>query len=474
MDYNFDSCINWTGYIKVKVKKKMKNSNLPIAILGFGKTGLSIAKYLYSNKRDFVVYDTRENLIVTEEIKKNINLKKIVLGKFKNNYIENHDNFIFSPGVALKKKFLNRIRSEKKNVQTYIDIFYEKIKKNIICVTGSNGKTTVTLLTEYVLKYLGKNAKACGNIGIPVLDIINKKYDYYVIELSSFQLEMTKRIRSRVSLITNITADHLDRHKTLKNYAKIKHNIFKNSKKTIINRSDKKILHKYKYSFGFDEPKDMNSFGIKKIDKEYFIYQGEKKLFSEKDVKLIGQHNLINICASLAIMKSLGLNIKKSIEGIKAFNPVVHRMENFINQDSISWINDSKATNIDSTISAINSLENEIILIIGGRSKTNNYKKLDSAIKKKVKYLIIFGEAKSLLNKKIQSIKNKIIVKDLENAVEVVDEIIYKRGNFIKKKINIILSPACSSFDMFSNYEERGEYFKRCVLSYLKKKKYEK
>ena len=445
----------------------MEKSNLPIAVIGLGKTGISIAKYLKKNNQNFLVYDTRINLEITNEIKKYVSKENIILGDFKKKYIGDHDNFIISPGINLKNSLLNEIANKRKNIQTDIDIFNDRKRDNVICITGSNGKTTVTLIIEHILKSLGKKVKAGGNVGLPALELLEDNYQYNILELSSFQLEMTKKINSVAALITNITPDHLDRHKTFENYIKIKHKVFKNSKNIIINLTDKNIRkndYKYKFSFGGIDKKESN-FSVHREREVNYIYQGLKKLISEKDILLIGYHNLINICASLTVIESLGLDIQKSIKSIKEFKCVEHRMESFYSKENITWINDSKSTNIDSTISAINSLDNFTILLMGGKSKTNNYSSLEVAAHNKVDTLILFGECRKLLKENIKSVKNIIMVKSLDKAViEAMKSAENIRRNN-QNNINILLSPACSSFDMFKSYEERGVFFKECVLN---------
>ena len=446
----------------------MKKSNLPIAIIGLGKTGLSIAKYLYRNNQKFIAYDTRKNLTFSNQIEKYIKKEEIILGEITDNIVFQHDNFIISPGVDLDKKILKEIKNKNKNIQTDIDIFNDSGEKKVICITGSNGKTTVTSIVEHILNMIGKKSKAGGNIGLPALELLYQNYEYYILELSSFQLEMTKKIKCESSVITNISPDHLDRHKTFDNYINIKHKIFENTKNIIINRSDnniKKNKYNFKYTFGVDIPSDENSFGINSLNGINYIYQGSEKILSEDDTKLIGYHNLINICSALAVIKSLGLNVKQSAESVKSFKILEHRMENFYNQNNIIWINDSKATNVESTISAVKSLKNNIILLMGGRSKTDNYTELNKVMFGKVKYLILFGECKNLLSKKINSVENIIIAEDLKDAVSKAK---YLSSNFSEKSknnINIILSPACSSYDSFASYEERGNFFKKCVLN---------
>lgn len=469
MDYKFYTCIDRLSNIEIKIKLYMKR-NSSIAILGLGVTGISVAKYLKKNNQEFIAYDTRKNLPITDEIKKYVNKKNIILGNLEVNIIKNHDVFIVSPGINLDKIFLKEIKKNKKIIKSDIDLFNEQNKKNVICITGSNGKTTVTLLLEYILKKLGKKAKAGGNVGYPALALLEKEYEYNILELSSFQLEMTNKISCKSALITNITPDHLDRHKTFDNYIKIKHKIFANSEYVILNNSDKNILpqtNPKKLFFGSKDPTQDNSFGIVEFNNKNFICYGDRKLICQDDVKLLGNHNLLNICSVLAIIQSLNLNIDEAANIAKNFQAVEHRLEKFYHKGIVNWINDSKATNVDSTISAVLSIKQEIILLLGGRAKEQNYSQLNTILSGKVINLIIFGESRKYLSEKLSSVKNVTVTNSLEEAIkiskEIAEKMVRKKTNI--KELNIILSPACSSFDKFLSYEERGVYFKKCVLN---------
>jgi len=445
----------------------MEKSSLPFAIVGLGKTGLSIARYLNKNKIDFIAYDTRENLEITNEINSEIKNDKIILGSFKEKYIDHHSNFILSPGISFNSNFLDKINKLGKKVYSDIDIFNQKKKNNVVCITGTNGKTTVTLLIEHMLSSLGKKAKAAGNVGLPVLDILEEEYDYHILELSSFQLETTKEIKSSVSLITNITEDHLDRHGTLENYVNVKHKIFKNSNVSVVNRLDKNIKKnncKKEYSFGEDEPNDTNSFGVRHKNDFSYIMHNDKELISSKELNLIGSHNYINICSALAVIHALGLNLIDAVESLKKFQCVEHRMENFLESKNLIWINDSKSTNIYSTISAISSLDNDIVLLMGGRSKTNDYSHLDKVLKGKVKKLILFGESRYLIKQNITSINNISLVENIEEAAKKATNAAKILTEKTGKKVYILLSPACSSYDAFKSYEERGMKFKNYIF----------
>jgi len=469
LDYKFYTCIDRLSNIEIKIKLYMKR-NSSIAILGLGVTGISVAKYLKKNNQEFIAYDTRKNLPITDEIKKYVNKKNIILGNLEVNIIKNHDVFIVSPGINLDKIFLKEIKKNKKIIKSDIDLFNEQNKKNVICITGSNGKTTVTLLLEYILKKLGKKAKAGGNVGYPALALLEKEYEYNILELSSFQLEMTNKISCKSALITNITPDHLDRHKTFDNYIKIKHKIFENSEYVILNNSDKNILpqtNPKKLFFGSKDPTQDNSFSIVEFNNKNFICYGDRKLICQDDVKLLGNHNLLNICSVLAIIQSLNLNIDEAANIAKNFQAVEHRLEKFYHKGIVNWINDSKATNVDSTISAVLSIKQEIILLLGGRAKEQNYSQLNTILSGKVINLIIFGESRKYLSEKLSSVKNVTVTNSLEEAIkiskEIAEKMVRKKTNI--KELNIILSPACSSFDKFLSYEERGVYFKKCVLN---------
>ena len=197
-------------------------------------------------------------------------------------------------------------------------------------------------------------------------------------------------------------------------------------------------------------------------------YNPRNKIISENDVQLIGKHNFINICAALAVIKALKLDVELAAQTIKKFGCVEHRMENFLKNDNISWINDSKSTNIDSTISAIKSLDKNIVLLMGGRSKTNDYSELEKVLKNKVDKIIFFGESKNFLKNALKSVKDISIANNMEHAVcEAINFINIKKEN-CEENMYIILSPACSSYDMYKSFEERGKSFKNHAINQYK------
>ena len=391
-----------------------------VLILGAGQTGISAAKFL--KKNNFKIFDTRKLKELSLEIQKN----KLIS---KNLILENELDFklisyaICSPGFDLSHGLVKKLLKNKIDIKSDIEIFLENNNSDVILVSGTNGKTTVSLLLEKFISLKGLSVKAIGNLGRPVLDYVNFDKDYFVIEISSFHLEISNNLKSKLSLLLNISVDHLDRHETFENYIKIKNSIFNNSQISIGNKED---------------------INIKKGLTDYF--EGD----SDIDIQ--------NLNAVQKALDHLSINYSfKELEG-KKFKPN-HRMEEFYrdNLDRI-FFNDSKATNCGATIAAINSLKGKkkIFLICGGQGKGADFSTLANEIKKYCDGVVIFGEDKKLIESKLVNF-NKYLADSLEDAVA-------KCLKLSQPNSFILFSPACASFDMFKNFEERGEKFKKLII----------
>ena len=391
-----------------------------VLILGAGQTGISAAKFL--KKNNFKIFDTRKLKELSLEIQKN----KLIS---KNLILENELDFklisyaICSPGFDLSHGLVQKLLKNKIDIKSDIEIFLENNNSDVILVSGTNGKTTVSLLLEKFISLKGLSVKAIGNLGRPVLDYVNYDKDYFVIEISSFHLEISNNLKSKLSLLLNISVDHLDRHETFENYIKIKNSIFNNSQISIGNKED---------------------INIKKGLTDYF--EGD----SDIDIQNLN-----------AVQKALDhLSIHYSFKELedKKFKPN-HRMEEFYrdNLDRI-FFNDSKATNCGATIAAINSLKGKkkIFLICGGQGKGADFSTLAKEIKKYCAGVVIFGEDKKLIESKLVNF-NKYLADSLEDAVT-------KCLKLSQPNSFILFSPACASFDMFKNFEERGEKFKKLII----------
>ena len=371
-----------------------------------------------------------------------------------------------SPGISPKIELINSAKKYKIKVVGEFEYATNKLVCDIIAVTGTNGKTTTVTLINHILSGIKNSVFIGGNIGIPVSNLVgnDKLNDIAVLECSSFQLENIKKFSPKISAILNISPDHLNRHKTMKNYTKFKFNITKNQTENeylILNADDEFLMQ--------NKPKTKAQiffFSTKKCVKGCYIKRGciyfndnqkEEKLVSLKGINLVGEHNLSNIlCACLAVY--LETKNKEILSSISTFTAVAHRIEFVKKINEISFYNDSKATNIQSTIVACKSFKNDIHLILGGSDKGYLFDELFKNLPKNVKNIAIFGETrhKIAFSAKKYGYCNYTICDSLEECTKYLYSI--SKPNDI-----VLLSPACASFDCFSNYKERGNFFKKII-----------
>jgi len=477
-------------------------------IIGLGTTGLSCAKYLVHKNIDFIMMDSRENPPNLVEFKKLCPEKKIYLGEINQKIIQQFSEIILSPGVSPD------IFPAEKTISD-IELFAREAKAPIIGITGTNAKGTVTTWLGEMIEASGLTVALGGNIGTPALDLLSQKTpDFYVLELSSFQLEITHRLYLKSAVILNLSPDHLDRHKTMENYQKAKQRIYHHTETAVFNRDDAytypagaehplfqrgstpkasggfftlllgKIprllrslppLKKGAFpgltrntqvrsclSFGLDKPKD-NQFGL---DQNHLAY-GKKLLLPVSDLKIQGRHNYANALAALALGHSIGLSLENMITALKKFPGLPHRCEWVAAENHINWINDSKGTNIGAAIAALDgigkSLNGKIILIAGGMGKNADFALLQDAVKNYTRVIILIGrDAKLISNAISPSIHNHHIkfASTLKEAV-LAAKLSALPGDAV------LLSPACASFDMFQDFEDRGNQFKHLVKDLL-------
>lgn len=425
-----------------------------VLIIGGGKSGLSCAKLLSKKlKNRIIISDKKEiktkyDLIYENEIKKII--KKI-------------DFAIKSPGITNENIVVKSLTEKNIPIYSEVEVALSFSKTdNIIMITGTNGKSTTTYLTYKIfddyLKKQNKKAVLCGNIGIPVSDNIlkAKEDDWLVIEISSYQLEYSTYLKPKIASILNITPDHIEHHKTMENYIKAKAKIFEymDENGILILNYDDKILRK----FNKTRPKRLY-FSLK--SKNADIYFDGKKIitdnFSFTPSNIPGKHNIANEMVAILCALSQKIDPKSIQETLKKFKGLEHRIEFVKEIKGVKYINDSKGTNVDSTIIALKAVgkKKNIFLILGGKHKNSPYTPLIPYIKKYVKKIVTIGEAKSIIKEDLKQF-DIIDAGDLKNAMN----IIYKTA---KKGDIVLLSPACASFDQFKNFEDRGKKFKALV-----------
>lgn len=428
-------------------------------IVGLGKTGLSYARYLNRKNETFTVVDSRKNPPGLQELAENFPKAKVELGHFKESTFLNATELLVSPGVDLREPVLAKAIKSDVPVIGDINIFAQEITAPIVAVTGSNAKTTVVSLLGEMAKQAGVDAVVAGNIGVPVLDLLNNDlHTLYVLELSSFQLETTSALGAEVACVLNLSADHMDRYDSMKDYHAAKHRIFQACKQAVVNRDDpltKPLLPAAvkQCSYGLDEG-DINEFGLIENRGVSYLAFNQKVLMPINEVKLSGRHNLSNALAALAIGHAAGFAMPAMLQTLRDFSGLPHRCQWVSNLAGVSYYNDSKGTNVGACKAALLGLgkANNVILIAGGQGKDGKFSELKDALMQHGKLLIVFGEDADLIAKALDQIVATKKVASLEEAVGLASEQAAS-GDIV------LLSPACASFDMFENFEKRGEAF---------------
>ena len=442
-----------------------------IGILGFSRrTGLELLRYLLKYNIDLIVSDSKSEAEL-EDLLSQINYEEVEAEiefdfNSKGEKLLNSELIILSPGVPYDLEVLKKARNNGIETISEIEFAYRRSQAEIIAVTGTNGKTTTTELLASMLSDLeGEEVKVAGNIGIPFISIVDQieKGEKVILELSSFQLEAVKEFRAKIAIYLNYSPDHLDRHHTEENYKSAKKNIFLNQDQNdfaLINFDDP-YLNNLK-----DELK-AEVFGIssKRNDADLLI-KNEKALFKKENVSLIdyskvklpGMHNKENIAFAALASYLCGQKIDKIQKAAENYDLQSHRMELIENDKNYLIIDDSKATNPDSALKAIKSIDRNLILIAGGQDRNADFSKLASEIKTRVNFLILVGETSEKIASYFEGTELEFIIVDsMEEAAEIGAE-----------KLNqdnaLLLSPACPSWDMFNSYKERGDLFKKTVL----------
>ncbi|MEW6606018.1 MAG: UDP-N-acetylmuramoyl-L-alanine--D-glutamate ligase [bacterium] len=439
-----------------------------IIIVGMARSGLSAAKLLLKYGAKVKISDSKPASQLQNEITQLKNLDiEIETDEHKEDFLPHCELIVVSPGVPVEIPFLQKAKKLGIPIISEMELAYQFLPQNrVIAVTGTNGKTTTTTLIGEILKTADQKVTVAGNIGYPLSEAIDKiDKDYLVVvEISSFQLETIKDFRPNISVFLNFTPDHLDRHKDLNDYLKIKARIFENQTKDdfmVLNADDSSIMEvsqqsKAKPIFFSLIKKDFENGIFLKGNQIVSRFEGEEnEICKTQDIALIGPHNLQNVLSALGVSAILKINLEVVRKTLREFKGVEHRIEEVACINGIRFINDSKATNVDSVIVALQSFNKPIILIAGGRSKGCDYSRLDPLLSAKVKTLILLGEAKDKIAQGVH-FDNIFKVQNLHEAVELA----YKLS---KPKDTILFSPACSSYDMFKNYEERGRVFKEEV-----------
>jgi UDP-N-acetylmuramoylalanine--D-glutamate ligase len=431
-------------------------------VIGSGVTGLAVVKFLHQHNLNFAITDSRQSPPNLQII--NNAFPEVVFTYGQLVIPSDTTTIIVSPGVALTTPEIVKAKKSKIKIWSEIELFAHFCNKPIIAITGSNGKSTVTTLIADILLAAGFKVGVGGNLGVPAIELLDEATQYYVLELSSYQLETTYSLQPLVSLILNITPDHMDRYNTFADYVSAKHRVFNNAKYKVYNRADsytKPMLANPDdtaiYSFGTDVPDNSYQSGMLN---GYLMFAGNK-IIHQNELPLLGEHNLQNVLAALTVVNILAVEHSAQITAIKEFVNLEHRCELVkINHASAMWINDSKGTNVGATIAAIVGLQKQIagkwILILGGVGKDADFSPLLAPITQACKLVILFGQVKDELYKLFNEHCQCIVVTSLNEVVDTAH-------SHLTAGDGVLFSPACASFDMFLDYVDRGRQFKSLV-----------
>ncbi len=439
-----------------------------VLILGLSKSGIAAAKYLSSKCANVYITESREEKPEDKEmleVLKKLDIQ-VEMGGHSEEFINDSYLAVTSPGIPPKSDIFKRLKEKNIPVVSEIELAYSETGKPFIAITGTNGKTTTVALTAHILSEEYK-AEPCGNYGVPPCDLLNNsELDYFVCEVSSFQLETSNSFQPQIACWTNFTPDHIDWHEGLENYFNAKAKIFKFPQLpafAVFNGSDEKLFEFSKTCasnvFLFDKKVEDNCCYIED-DKIYFKRKGKtEEIITLEECPLIGHHNYQNVMCSIIVAKIEGISNENIKKAIISFKVPEHRLEYVTKIGNTEFYNDSKATNPESAIVAINSFNNKnVTLIAGGRDKNTDLKEFCEAVKNHIKTVILIGEAGKRFeeNLKQNRFENIIFEDTLQSATD--------KGISLNSDV-VLLSPACASFDMFSGYEERGKVFKEYVLS---------
>ena len=441
-------------------------TNRNIAILGMGATGLSVARFLSSIGKSFVFADSRSAPPRLAEVRECYPHVSVVLGPFETDLLLGFDRVVVSPGISLQEPALVAAQQQGVKLLGDIELFLDYAKAPVILITGSNGKSTVTQLVGEMAEASGLSVGIGGNLGTPMLDLLNNQQQLYVIELSSFQLELVTDTRGAIAALLNISPDHMDRYAGLQQYHAAKHRIFRGASQVIFNRQDPLTNPLLSVgvklcSIGLNKP-DLGSFGLLEEEGESWLGHGLKPLIRSVEVAIKGRHNLANALAALALGHAAGLDMAAMLQTLRHFKGLPHRCEHVLTVDNITYIDDSKGTNIGATVAAINGFGESdranLILIAGGQGKGQSFSELQAPIAKFVKLVVLFGEDAEQIAEALAGTTQIERLNSLQSAVDCA-RAAAQPGDIV------LLSPACASFDMFSGFEERGRCFQQTVMA---------
>ena len=440
-----------------------------IVVIGLGKTGLSCARYLAEKDVNFIIADTRNDPPYLDTLKSELPDITVHLGPLSDDLLLSANELVVSPGISLMEPAIQRAMKNGVEIIGDVELFCREVSVPVVAVTGSNGKSTLTVLLGMIAKHADIKVAVGGNIGIPVLDLLTEDVaaELYVLELSSFQLETTHSLNNHIALFLNISADHMDRYPNMTAYIAAKKRIYSCCKAGVYNLNDLSTwpdddLLAQCYYFSLDDPvDDVRRFGIKQPVKEKvpWLAHGNTLLMPISELPMLAPHYQLNMLAAFAVAHLLSISVDITREVIRTFEGLPHRCQRVGETRGVIWFNDSKATNVSSSLASISGLGQQcpgkLILLAGGQGKGVDFSALGTCIDEYVSVVIVYGEDGG----KIKDVVSSSLVQVIDATSHNFRELIVLAYELAQSGDWILLAPACASFDMFKNFEARGEQF---------------
>jgi UDP-N-acetylmuramoylalanine--D-glutamate ligase len=443
-----------------------------VLVVGLARTGVATALFCARHNARVTASETRpESELGDIPAKLRDAGVQLELGGHTEKTFLAQDLIVPSPGVPADDPFLVTARAKRITVWSEIELAYRFLEGKLIGITGSNGKTTTTTLIHHILKAASMETLLAGNVGTPLISLVEqtKADTVAVVELSSFQLELIERFRPDIGVLLNLTPDHLDRHKTLDAYVAAKARMFENQTEldaAVLNADDpltSRFVTKKPQVFWFSGKQRVKE-GAFLQDEEIFVaHKGKQELVMKRgDIALSGAHNLENVLAAVTAARLAGVDAATIAGAVKSFAGVEHRLEFVAEVDGVRYYNDSKATNVDATLKALDSFPGRILIILGGKDKGSDYSVLQQPLRDKTILALLIGAAAEKIESQIRGSAAIEQAGTLQRAVELAAQVA-RPGDVV------LLAPACASFDQFENYEQRGRVFKELVRGLMQK-----
>lgn len=433
-------------------------------VVGLGKTGLSCVRHLRALGRRVSAVDSRAAPPALQAMSEEFPEVPVTLGGFHWRAFEGADDIVVSPGVSLAEPAIARAIAARKHVCGDIELFARAVGATpVVAITGSNGKSTVTTMVGDMLRADGRRVKVGGNIGEPALSLLDgERPEVFVLELSSFQLETTESLEPRVAALLNVSPDHMDRYADVEHYARTKARIFHGSGAMVLNRDDARVAAmavagRRVVFYTLDVPNE-NEFGLLRQDDTAYLSCGETPILAVGELRVAGMHNVANALAAMAVASVLGVSHDAMSRALKAFRGLPHRCQLVAEAGGARWIDDSKATNVGATAASIAGLsagidgERRLILIAGGDAKDADFSALAEPLRRHVRVLVLIGRDAERIAAVTPDTVEVVRAKSMACAVDAA-------RNHAGEGDTVLLAPACASFDMYADYEARGEDF---------------